>query len=198
LDPNFDPGDITVLLQRWREGDQHALDQLMPLVYPRLKSIANALERQQFPEANLQATALVNEAFLRLVKQQKLGWEGREHFFSLAALAMRHILTDHARVSIAAKRGGKRKRVPLHPQLQWISINHEETLDLNTAMDELGQFDPRKVRVVELRYFLGCTAEETADVLGISKNTVDRESDVARAWLFRRLKGANASESPSS
>jgi len=197
-DIDVDSGDITVLLRRWREGDQDALDQLMPLVYPRLKTIANALERHQSPAVNLQATALVNEAFLRLVKQQKLGWEGREHFFSAAALTMRRILTDHARRSIAARRGGQRKRVPLHDELQWVSINHEETLDLNAAMDELGQFDPRKVQVVELRYFLGCTAEETADVLGISKNTVDRESDVARAWLFRRLKGANAEEQPSS
>jgi RNA polymerase sigma factor (TIGR02999 family) len=184
LDPQ---GEITSLLQRWRDGDQAALDQLMPLVYPRLKSIANALERNQF-DTGLQATALVNEAFLRLVRQQKLGWEGREHFFSLAALAMRHILTGHARTRIAAKRGGDRKRVPLHDQLQRVSINHEELLDLNTAMDEMAAFDARKVRVVELRYFLGCTSEETAEVLGISKATVDRESDVARAWLFRRLK----------
>lgn len=181
-------GEITVLLHRWREGDPQALDQLMPLIYPRLKSIADSLERHYNPNS-LQATALVNEAFLRLVKQSKVGWEGREHFFSLAALAMRQILTDHARTAIAAKRGGDRRRIPLHEHLQWISINHEELLDLNTAVDALADFDPRKARVVELRYFLGCTADETAEVLGISKATVDRECDVARAWLFRRLKG---------
>jgi RNA polymerase sigma factor (TIGR02999 family) len=182
-------GEITVLLQRWREGDKAALDQLMPLVYPRLKEIAHALERDRNPSAGLQATALVNEAFLKLVKQQKLSWEGREHFYSLAAVTMRHILTDHARSTLTAKRGGTRKRVPLHEQLQWVSINHEEILDLNTAMDAMAEFDARKVKVVELRYFLGCTAEETGEILGISKTTVDRECDVARAWLFHRLKG---------
>ena len=191
------PGDITALLNRWRGGDRTALDQLMPLIYPRLKSIAGALERQAYPSGNLQATALVNEAFIRLVGQQRLGWEGREHFFSLAALVMRQILIDHARNSIAAKRGGARKRVPLHEQLQWVSINHEEILDLNTAIDELGQFDSRKARVVELRYFLGCTADEAADILGVSKTTVDREADVARAWLFRRLKGSQATDQAS-
>lgn len=186
------PGEITVLLHRWNEGDHDALDRLMPLVYPRLKAIAMGLERHQAAAADLHATALVNEAFLRLVKQQRLDWEGREHFFSLSALAMRQILTDRARAEIAHKRGGTLKRLPLHEDLVWVSINHEEILDLNLAMDELAQFDARKVRVVELRYFLGCTAEETADVMSISKATVDRESDVARAWLFRRLKGGSA------
>jgi RNA polymerase sigma factor (TIGR02999 family) len=185
-------GVITTLLLRWREGDQTALDQLMPLVYPRLKAIASGLHRNRTAAAGIQATALVNEAFLRLVKQEKVTWESREHFFSLAALAMRQILTDYARAGLATKRGGALKRVPLHEQVQWVSVNNEELLDLGLAMDELARIDPRKVRMVELRYFLGCTAEETADVLGISKATVDREVDVARAWLFRRLRGATA------
>jgi RNA polymerase sigma factor (TIGR02999 family) len=189
-DENVSEGDITVLLRRWQAGDKRALDELMPLVYPRLKAIANSLERQDGSAGFvLQATALVNEAFLRLMNQQRVGWEGREHFFSLAALAMRQILTDAARTRAAFKRGGAYQRVPLHDDMQWVSINHEEILDLNRALDELAGFDARKVRIVELRYFLGCTAEESADILGISKATVDRESDVARAWLFRRLKG---------
>lgn len=183
-------GVITTLLLRWREGDQTALDQLMPLVYPRLKSIASSLHRNRSAGAGIQATALVNEAFLRLVKQEGAAWESREHFFSLAALVMRQILTDYARAELATKRGGTLKRVPLHEQVQWVSVNSEEMLDLNLAMDELAQVDPRKVRMVELRYILGCTAEETADLLGVSKATVDREMDVARAWLFRRLRGA--------
>lgn len=183
-------GDITGLLHLWQEGDKEALDRLMPFIYPRLKSIASSLERQSYPAPSLQATALVNEAFLRLLKQRKVDWEGREHFYSLAARTMRQILCDHARVTIAAKRGGHRRRIPLHEQLQWISINHDEIIDLNGAVEELAAFDPRKARVIELRYFLGCTAEETGEILGISKATVDRESDVARAWLFRRLKGA--------
>jgi len=181
------PGDITVLLQRWQEGDPNALDELMPLIYPRLKAIAGSMDHYQGGAIGLQATALVNEAFLRLVDQQRVGWEGREHFFSLAALAMRQILTDAARGRSAAKRGGAHQRVPLHEEMQWVSINSEELLDLNLALEELAEFDARKVQVVELRYFLGCTAKETAEVLGISKATVDRECDVARAWLFRRL-----------
>jgi RNA polymerase sigma factor (TIGR02999 family) len=181
-------GEITILLRRWREGDREALNQLMPLVYPRLKAIAGGLDRHHSADA-IQATALVNEAFLRLVKQQKLGWESREHFFSLAALAMRQILTDYARARLANKRGGALKRVPLHEQMQWVSVNNEEILDLSLAMDELAQVDSRKVHLVELRYFLGCTAEEAAEVIGVSKATVDREVELARAWLFRRLKG---------
>lgn len=166
----------------------------MPLVYPRLKSIARSIEDRRSAAENLQATALVSEVFLRLFKDRKIDWDSREHFYSMAALAMRHILTDHARVTIAAKRGGDRKRVPLHEEVQWVSINHDEILDLNSALEELASFDPRKVRVVELRYFLGCTAEETADLIGVSKATVDREAEVARAWLFRRLQGGGSPE----
>lgn len=183
-------GDITGLLRRWREGDRAALEQLMPLVYPRLKAIAGSLARDQEPPSCLQATALVNEAFLRLVQQGRADWEGREHFFSLAALAMRQILTDNARARLSLKRGGVLRRVPLHEELPWVSVTNEEILDLNTALEELAEIDARKVRAVELRYFLGCTSEEAGEVMGISKATVDRETGVARAWLFRRLRGA--------
>jgi RNA polymerase sigma factor (TIGR02999 family) len=183
-------GVITTLLLRWRDGDQTALDQLMPLVYPRLKAIAASFHGNR-TDAAIQATALVNEAFLRLVKHEGVTWESREHFFSLAALAMRQILTDYARAHLTTKRGGALKRVPLHEQVQWVSVNSEEMLDLNLALDELARIDARKVRLVELRYMLGCTAEETADVLGVSKATVDREMELARAWLFRRLRGAH-------
>src|SRR5215467_4269256 len=113
-DGNVSDGDITVLLHRWQTGDKGALEELMPLIYPRLKAIANSMEGQQAAGDGLQATALVNEAFLRLVNQQRVGWEGREHFFSLAALAMRQILTDAARARAAFKRGGAYQRVPLH------------------------------------------------------------------------------------
>lgn len=163
----------------------------MPLIYPRLKAIANSIEGHRGCSLGLQATALVSEAFLRLVNQQRVGLGGREHFFSLAALAMRQILTDAARSRLTFRRGGTQQRVPLHDEVQWVSIDREEMLDLNLALEELALFDARKVRVVELRYFLGCTAEETAELLGISKATVDRETGVARAWLFRRLKGGS-------
>ncbi|HUJ49714.1 MAG TPA: ECF-type sigma factor [Bryobacteraceae bacterium] len=182
-------GDITVLLRRWREGDETALENLMPLVYPRLKEIADGVGRERGADYGLHATALVNEAFLRLVKQGRANWEGREHFFNLAALVMRQILTDSARSRLALKRGGALKRVPLHDEMQWVSVASEEMLDLNTALDELAAFDARKVSVVELRYFLGCTADEAGEILGLSKATIDREAEVARAWLFRRLRG---------
>lgn len=182
-------GDITVLLRRWREGDKTALENLMPLVYPRLKEIADGVGRDRAAAHGLHATALVNEAFLRLVKQGRANWEGREHFFNLAALVMRQILTDSARSRLAMKRGGALKRVPLHDEMQWVSVASAEILDLNTALDELAAFDARKVSVVELRYFLGCTADEAAEILGLSKATIDREAEVARAWLFRRLRG---------
>lgn len=186
-------GQITGLLLRWREGNQTALDQLMPLVYPRLKAIASSMQGNRGIGSGIQATALVNEVFLRLVKQEGVSWENREHFFSLAALAMRQILADYARAQMAIKRGGTLRRVPLHEQVQWVSVNNEEMLDLNLALDELAKIDPRKVQLVELRYILGCTSEEAADVLGVSRATVDREMEVARAWLFRRLRGAGGS-----
>jgi len=185
-------GDITVLLRRWRQGDQTALEHLMPLVYPRLKEIAEGFGRDRAASSGLHATALVNEAFLRLVKQGRANLEGREHFFNLAALVMRQILTDSARSRLSLKRGGAFKRVPLHDEMQWVSVASEEILDLNAALDELAAFDARKVNVVELRYFLGCTADEAAEILGLSKATVDREAEVARAWLFRRLRGGQA------
>jgi RNA polymerase sigma factor (TIGR02999 family) len=186
---NVSEGDITILLRRWRDGDRNALDQLMPLVYPRLKSLASGIARDSASAHCFQATALVNEAFLRLVNQRRVNWEGREHFFNLAALAMRQILTSSARSRLAFKRGGTFERIPLHQEILWVSIGNEEILDLDRAIDELAEMDPRKASIVQLRYFLGCTAEETAGILGISKATADRDAEVARAWLFRRLRG---------
>jgi RNA polymerase sigma factor (TIGR02999 family) len=117
--------------------------------------------------------------------------DDREHFFSFAAQMMRLILTDHARARMASKRGGGMERVPLHENLPWVSVNHEEMLDLELALEELAGFDARKVRVVELRYFLGCTADEAGEILRISKATVDRDLELARVWLFHRLKGGS-------
>lgn len=186
-------GEITELLRQWREGDRTALERLMPLIYPRLRAIAGSLERLEGASPTVQATALVNEVYLRLVQQRSLSWEDREHFYSFAAQVMRLILADHARARLSSRRGGTLQRVPLHENLPWVSVNHEEFLDLGRALDELATFDARKVRVVELRYFLGCTAEEAAEILQMSKATVDRDLDLARAWLFRRLKGTDGS-----
>jgi RNA polymerase sigma factor (TIGR02999 family) len=184
-----DEGEVTLLLRQWQGGDKRALDQLMPLIYPRLRAMAGGLERNERAASTLQATGLVHEAYLRLLQQKSLGWEDREHFFSFAAHVMRLILTDHARSRLAQKRGGAAVRVPLHDSMQWVSIEGEEMVDLNRALEELEKLDARKVRIVELRYILGCTAEETADLLQLSKATVDRDLQVARAWLFRQLKG---------
>lgn len=159
----------------------------MPLVYPRLHSIAAGLERHESASPSVQATALVNEAYLRLIQQRRLNWEDREHFYSFAAQVMRLILADHARARLASKRGGALERVPLHENVRWVSVNHEEMLDLNRALDELAEIDARKVQVVELRYLLGCTAVEAAEIMQISKATVDRDLELARAWLFHRL-----------
>ena len=188
-------GEITALLGKWREGDKQALNLLLPLIYPRLHAVAGALSRNEAKPATLQATALVNEAYLRLLDQRSLAWEDREHFFSFAAHVMRLILIDHARARSAGKRGGHYERVPLHDDMQWVSLGSPEILDLNRALDQLETLDPRKVRIVELRYILGCTTGETAEVLKISKATVDRDLQVARAWLFRQLQ-ANAPQHP--
>jgi RNA polymerase sigma factor (TIGR02999 family) len=190
-------GEITVLLRRWREGDKQALDLLMPLVYPRLRAIAAGMGRQSSKNPTLQATGLVHEAYLRLLNRNSITLNDREHFFSFAAQVMRHILVDHVRTRLSQKRGGTRERIPFHEEMQWVSLDGEDILQLNRALDELAAVDDRKVRLIELRYFLGCTAEEAADVLRMSKATVDRDLQVARAWLFRRLNGSIAEPTPS-
>jgi RNA polymerase sigma factor (TIGR02999 family) len=185
-------GDLGELLRRWNEGDTSALDELVPLVYPRLRAIAGSFflrPGQGQNDPTLQPTALVHEAYLRLLHQERVSWEDREHFFTFAARVMRSILVDHLRARESFKRGGAVARIPLHEEIPWVSLNPEDLADLNTALDELQEIDPPKVRLIELRYILGCTAEETSDLLGKSKATVDREMRLARAWLFRRLKG---------
>jgi RNA polymerase sigma factor (TIGR02999 family) len=190
-------GEITVLLRRWREGDKAALDLLMPLVYPRLRTIAAGMGRQSSKTPTLQATGLVHEAYLRLLNRDSISLNDREHFFSFAAQVMRHILVDHVRTRQSQKRGGARERIPFHEEMQWVSLDGEDILELNRALDELAAVDERKVRLIELRYFLGCTAEETSDLVQMSKATVDRDLQVARAWLFRRLNGSVSEAAPS-
>lgn len=169
--------DITELLRRWSEGEPDSLDPLFNLVYPRLRQIANALFRGESPGSILQPTSIVNELFLKLLRQHSLQFENREHFYSFAASLMRRILVDHARSEKRDKRQGGLK-VPLHDELAWVaSMPSAELLDI----------DARKSRMVELRFFLGTTAEETADLLQTSKATVDRELKFARGWLSARL-----------
>jgi RNA polymerase sigma factor (TIGR02999 family) len=180
-------GEITLLLGKWRNGEPSAFDQLMPLVYPHLREVAAAYVRRERNPDMMQATVLVHELYLRLLSQKKAVGEDRAHFFTFAAKVMRRILIDHARANLAQMRGGGADRVPLSDDLPWVDIGSPELLDLNRALEELGQLDPRKVQLVELRYFLGCTAEETADYMQVSKATIDRDLKFVRSWLYRRV-----------
>jgi len=181
------PGDITRLLLQWKQGEPDAFDRLMPLVYPHLRQIAAAYIRREKKPDVLQATALVHEVYLRLVGRKKADWADRAHFYTFAAKVMRMILTDHARSNDAQKRGGGAYQVPLSEEMPWIQIGGESMLDLNRALDELEAIDSHKVQLVELRYFLGCTAEETAGIMQISKATVDREAKFVKSWLYQRI-----------
>jgi RNA polymerase sigma factor (TIGR02999 family) len=180
-------GEITLLLAKWKGGDLSAFEELMPLVYPHLREVAAAYVRRERNPDVLQATALVHELYLRLLKQKKAAWDDRQHFFTFAARVMRMILIDHAREIQAQSRGGGFDRIPLSDDLMWVSIGSPELLDLNQALDELCVLDAYKVQLVELRYFLGCTAEETASLLQISKATVDRDLRFTKSWLYRRI-----------
>jgi RNA polymerase sigma factor (TIGR02999 family) len=181
-------GEITVLLARWKEGEPSAFEELMPLVYPHLREVAAAYVRRERNPDTLQGTALVHELYLRLLNQKKAAWEDRRHFYTFAAKVMRLILIDHARENQSQMRGGGRERIPLSDDLAWVDVGSPELLDLNRALDELGALDPYKVQLIELRYFLGCTAEETASLMDQSKATVDRELKFIRSWLYRRIR----------
>ena len=181
------PSEITGLLHRWEEGDREALAGLAEAAYGDLRAIALGYLRREAPGHTLQATALVSEVYLRLAKAKGLHFADRRHFFAFAAQLMRKILIDYARQAHAQKRPGAANRVPLHEEMAWVDAAGEDMLALNTALDELEQLDPRKVRVVELRFFLGCTNEEAAELLDLSRATVDRDLGFAKTWLYRRL-----------
>jgi RNA polymerase sigma factor (TIGR02999 family) len=185
--------EVTQLLVAWREGNQGALDELLPMVYDELRRIARRYLSREAPGHTLQATALVNEAYLRLVNQQNLEWQNRAHFFAVAARVMRHLLVDHARSYQYAKRGGGAVQVTLGDALG-LSAQNESTdvLALNEALERLAKFDPRKSQLIELRCFGGLSVEETAAVLDISDVTVKREWAKAKAWLYREMSGEKA------
>jgi RNA polymerase sigma factor (TIGR02999 family) len=180
-------GEITLLLAKWRDGELSAFEELMPLVYPHLREVAAAYVRRERNPDVLQATSLVHELYLRLLNQKKARWEDRQHFYTLAAKVMRMILIDHARGNQTQMRGGGMEHIPLSDDLPWVEVGSAELLDLNRALDELGKIDPNKVQLVELRYFLGCTAEETAELVQVSKATVDRDLKFVKSWLYRRI-----------
>ncbi|MGH9843652.1 MAG: sigma-70 family RNA polymerase sigma factor [Blastocatellia bacterium] len=181
--------EITRLLLRWNEGDATALDQLMPLVYDELRQLARGYLRRQANNQSLQPTALVNEAYLRLVNQRQVRWQNRAQFFGLAAKLMRNLLVDHVRERRAEKRGGGEYHLSLTyaDQVAQRPESEVDLIALNEALDRLEALSPQKSQVVELRFFGGLTIPETAEVLGISHATVEREWSAARAWLFKEL-----------
>jgi len=181
-----DPQTVTQLLQAWRHGDDDAPQRLMPLIYDELKRLAERAMRRERPDHTLQPTALVHEAFLRLVDAE-VDWQDRIHFMATAATVMRRVLVDHARAKARLKRGGDVKKVTLDEGLTIGSEPSEVVLALDQAMTRLAEIDERKSRVVELHYFGGLTYDETAAALDISAATVDRDLRMARAWLYREM-----------
>jgi RNA polymerase sigma factor (TIGR02999 family) len=186
----------TELLNAWQSGDSKALAALAPLIEQELHYQARQFMRQERPDHTLQATALVNEAFMRLINHKQVPWQNRSHFFGVAAHLMRLILIDHARARRAEKRGGLLIKLSLD-DVQEIAMDNcdIDILDLNTALEELASLSPRQCQIVECRYFSGLKIEETASVLDISTATVKRDWDFAKAWLFSRLAdGGKASD----
>lgn len=181
--------EITDLLHRWSEGDSSAFHDLMPIVYNELKLLAHNFVRKEPSGATLDTTGLVHEAFLRLVKQTQMNWNARPHFFGAAAKIMRRLLVDHARARLANKRGSGVVPGALDFDLAIASQPDLDLIALDIALDELAALDPDRARLVELRHFGGLSMEETAAVLGVSLSTANRDWAVARAWLFRRLRG---------
>jgi RNA polymerase sigma factor (TIGR02999 family) len=178
---------VTQLLLDWRGGNQHALDALTPLVYDELRRMARRYLQRERMGHTLQSTALVNEAFLKLIDQQ-VSWQNRAHFFGMAAQFMRRILVDHARGRHAAKRGGEAAcKLTLDEGIAIASQRDVDVIALDGALERLASLDPQQARIVELRFFAGLSIEETAEVLDISPATVKRDWAMARAWLFREL-----------
>ena len=179
--------EVTQLLLAWSAGDQAALEQLMPLVYAELHRQAKRYMRNERAGHTLQTTAILNEAYLRLVDNTKPVWQGRSHFIAAAAQLMRRIMVDHARERHSLKRGGGALKVTLDEAALVTETRSEELLALDEALENLAAQDPRKSQIVELRYFGGLTVEETAEFLKLSQRTVEREWTMAKAWLYRAL-----------
>jgi RNA polymerase sigma factor (TIGR02999 family) len=180
--------DVTRLLLQWREGDPAALDELIPIVYSEMRRLAASLLRQERPDHTLQPTALIHEAYLRLIDQQKVPWQNRSHFFGVAAKIMRQILVNHALAHRAAKRGGGLLKVTLNETIHSPQKQNYDVVELDEALKKLAQRDPRKSKIVELRFFGGLKNEEIVEVMGISPSTVQREWRMIKAWLYCELK----------
>jgi RNA polymerase sigma factor (TIGR02999 family) len=181
---------ITQLLLNWSDGDQDALNKLMPLVYEELKRMARFYMRRERSDHTLQTSALVNEAYIRLADYKKMRFEDRVHFLAVAAQAMRRILVEHARAHTRAKRGGDARKVSLDEAATLAGGKSADMLALDDALNSLAEFDPRKSQIVELRYFGGLNIEETAEIIGVSSATVKREWSTAKIWLHREITSA--------
>lgn len=178
---------VTELLNEWSNGDKTAMERLIPLVHDELYKIASAYMKNERPSHTLQATALINEAYMRLVDQKNVQWQGRIHFYRTAALVMRNILVNHALKHKAEKRGGG-NRLTLDEVLDLPNEQNLEILALNDALKKLATIDKRKSQIIELRFFGGLNLEETAKALGVSLATINREWRMAKAWLYREMK----------
>ncbi len=178
---------ITLLLIDWSKGDKHALEQLMPLVYQELRQMARQYIKKQPAGHSFQATELIHETYLKLAAGQDQNWQNREHFFGVAAKAMRHILVDYAKSQNRKKRGGWQQRVTLTGEAMVTNPRSEEIIALDDALNQLGILDERKARVVEMKFFAGLKVKEIAKVLNISDETVKRDWSFAKTWLLREL-----------
>lgn len=181
------PGTISKLLIDWRDGDATALDRLVPLVYRELRRLAGYYMRRQRADHTLQTSALINEAYLRLIDHKNMRWENRAHFYAVAAQAMRRILVDHARSRGYAKRGGGALKVSFDEAVIGAQERGAELIALDDALKDLAAIDPRKAQVVELRYFGGLSVDETAEVIGVSSVTIMREWRSAKGWLLKAI-----------
>lgn len=182
------PGHLTQILQTWGQGDAAALDRLIPEVYQELHSMARRHLGFGRATGTIQATMVVHDLYLRLLRQERAAFPNRRAFFAFAAAAMRHIVIDHVRARQAEKRGAGQARVPLSDDLQFVDPTDDEMLDLDRALDELAAIDPRKAELVQLCAFLGCGRAEAAELLGISLATAKRDFRLARAWLSQRMR----------
>ncbi len=181
------PHNVTQLLIDWSDGDGQALDKLLPLVYDELRQLADRYLRRERSDHTLQATALVHEAYIKLIDQRSVRWQNRAHFFGVAAQAMRRILVDHARAHQSIKRGSGGQKISLDENLDISGERAADMVALDDALNALAEIDPQKSRLVELRFFGGLSIEETAEVLGVGTATVIRQWRMAKAWLYAQV-----------
>jgi len=184
------PVDISEVLRASNDGDEDTINRILPLVYDELRRQAHHFLRLERPGHTLQTTALIHEAYIKLIEQRNVGWENRSHFFAISARMMRHILVDYARTKHRRKRGGHAEHIPLEEAvLPGRDMQRVDMLALDEALERLAEIDPQQARIVEMRYFAGMSVAEIAEVLEVSKSTVSRDWNVARAWLRFELTG---------